>query len=305
MLKKFKKFKSLISILIILTTISAVVYYLIKHQTLLTDLRKISPYLIIMIVLLYVLMLLILALIFKATIQLLDVKIRFKDNILLNAYSIFMNFFVPGQTGPIYRGYYLKTKHKVKILDFTVATAIDFAIYTIIAILCILFGSQSLILAFLFSVLFIFLAVLAVKIYLRKEQAKLSINFKTITTLSFITLAQFLLQFLIYLAELHSVDKTVTAKDALTYTGSAALTIFVALTPGAIGIREGFLILTNKLSHVSSSYIVLANIIDRSVYLIFLLMLGLLIITFHLNNKLKPEIKIKPSVKNQDRSIKS
>ena len=103
MLKKFKKFKSLISILIILTTISAVVYYLIKHQTLLTDLRKISPYLIIMIVLLYVLMLLILALIFKATIQLLDVKIRFKDNILLNAYSIFMNFFVPGQTGPISR----------------------------------------------------------------------------------------------------------------------------------------------------------------------------------------------------------
>ncbi len=287
MFKSIKQFKPLISVLIILATILAAVYYLANHKNLITYLTKISPLLILLIVGLYILMLFVLIFVFEFTVKLLKVKLNFKDNLLLNCYSIFMNFFVPGQTGPIYRGYYLKTKHKIKAIDFTLATAIYFAIYLIISILFILFGSQSILLASAASIVFIIATILAVRIYLKKENSKLNINSKNIINLVIITIIQLLLQTLIYLIELHSVDKTVSFRNALTYSGSAALTIFVSLTPGAIGIREAFLILTRHLSHLSNSSIILANIIDRSVFLIYLLILGIMILVFHINKRIK------------------
>ena len=79
----------------------------------------------------------------------------------------------------------------------------------------------------------------------------------------------------------------------MTYTGLASLTIFVSLTPGAIGIREAFLIITKKLIHISSSSIILANLIDRSIYIIFLGILGLFILIFHLNRRINNVNKMK------------
>ena len=299
MIKNLKRFKPLISILIILTTITAAVYYLVNHKNLITNLTKISPLLILLVLILYIFMLFVLVIVFQFTVRLLNIRLNIKDNILLNCYSVFMNFFIPGQTGPIYRGYYLKTKHKVKAIDFTLATAIYFAIYVIISILFILFGSQSILLAFLASIIFIIAILFSVKIYLNKENAKLNISLKNISLLALITIIQLLLQTLIYLIELHSVDKTVSLRNALTYSGSAAVTIFVSLTPGAIGIREAFLILTRHLSHLSNSSIVLANIIDRSVFLIYLLLIGIFILVFHINKRINFNDKEKSSVKNQ------
>ncbi len=286
MFKKLIKFKPLISILIILATILAAVYYLSNHENLLTNLTKISPFIIIFVLFLYILMLFVLVGVFHFTVRLLNVKLNLKDNILLNCYSIFMNFFVPGQTGPIYRGYYLKTKHKIRAIDFTLATAIYFAIYIIISVLFILFGSQSVVLASVASFIFILGIIFSVKVYLNKENSKLKISGRNITGLVFITIIQLFLQTMIYFIELHSVDKTVSLSSSLTYSGSAALTIFVSLTPGAIGIREGFLILTRHLSHLSNSTIILANIIDRSVFILYLLIIGLLILVFHINKRI-------------------
>lgn len=299
MFKNILKIKPLVSILIILATILAAVYYLANHKNLITNLTKISPLLVVLILFLYVLMLFVLVGTFHFTVKLLNIKLNLKDNILLNCYSIFMNFFVPGQTGPIYRGYYLKTNHKVKAIDFTLATAIYFAIYVIISVLFILFGSQSIVLASVASVIFILGIIFSVKFYLKKENSKLKISAKNIVGLVFITIIQLFLQTIIYLVELHSVDKTVSLSSSLTYTGSAALTIFVSLTPGAIGIREGFLLLTRHLSHLSNSTIVLANIIDRSVFILYLLIIGLLILVFHINKRINLGEKEKLSVNNQ------
>ncbi len=299
MFKYILKIKPLISILIILATILAAVYYLANHKDLITNLTKISPLLVVLILFLYVLMLFVLVGTFHFTVKLLNIKLNLKDNILLNCYSIFMNFFVPGQTGPIYRGYYLKMNHKVKAIDFTLATAIYFAIYVIISVLFILFGSQSIVLASVASVIFILGIIFSVKFYLKKENSKLKISGKNIVGLVFITIIQLFLQTIIYFVELHSVDKTVSLSSSLTYTGSAALTIFVSLTPGAIGIREGFLLLTRHLSHLSNSTIVLANIIDRSVFILYLLIIGLLILVFHINKRINLGEKEKLSVNNQ------
>src|SRR5581483_313742 len=89
----------------------------------------------------------------------------------------------------------------------------------------------------------------------------------------------------------HTVDRNVALHQAITYTGAAQLALFVGLTPGAIGIRESFLILTERLNHIASSVIVEANVIDRAVYLVFLGSLFLLILSMHANKKLQASLQ--------------
>jgi uncharacterized membrane protein YbhN (UPF0104 family) len=86
--------------------------------------------------------------------------------------------------------------------------------------------------------------------------------------------------------EIHSVKHGVRFSQVVTYAGTANLALFVSLTPGAIGIRESFLILSEKLNHLSSSTIVLANVVDRSVYIAFLLILGVVIALLKVRDRL-------------------
>jgi uncharacterized membrane protein YbhN (UPF0104 family) len=99
------------------------------------------------------------------------------------------------------------------------------------------------------------------------------------------TVLQAIVQVTIYAVELHSVNHHISLSQIITYTGAANLALFVSLTPGAIGIRESFLIFTEHLHHISSANIILANVIDRSVYLIFLLILVVLVSIWQIKNK--------------------
>ena len=56
----------------------------------------------------------------------------------------------------------------------------------------------------------------------------------------------------------------------MSYTGAANFALFVSLTPGAIGIRESFLFFSQRLNHITNAAIVGANVLDRTVYVIFL-----------------------------------
>ncbi len=290
-LKRFASKKYLSPILILATLILAV-YYLLHHKSLLTNLEHISILTLFIVFVLYIVMLIILSYIFLATTRLLSVKLDFRNNILLNAYSLFMNFFIPGQTGPLYRGYYLKQKYKIKYADFLLATIVYFTLYIIIAVIFILAGSQRYYITILGSLLFSILIYLAIRYYFQKHTPdSLNLSFKNILILFTFTFLQYVIQSIIYYIEINNVDHSVHIGNVITYTGTANLAIFVSLTPGAIGIREAFLIFSERLNHLTSSIIVLANIIDRSVYLIFLIILGLVVILFHVQSKLKVKDK--------------
>ena len=112
--KSLRISKRTLNIVIILSTLTAAVYYFYKHHTLLTDLKKISPFVAVEVFFLYILMLAVLILIYQATMKLVNIKISFKENGLINAYSLFMNFFIPGQTGPAFRAYYMKKNYSLK-----------------------------------------------------------------------------------------------------------------------------------------------------------------------------------------------
>jgi uncharacterized membrane protein YbhN (UPF0104 family) len=101
------------------------------------------------------------------------------------------------------------------------------------------------------------------------------------------TLAQLLVQVVIYSLELHAAGSHASLGQAVSYTGAANFALFAALTPGAIGIREAFLVFTHNLHHIGNNTIVAANIIDRAAYLVFLGILFVIVFGLHANRRLK------------------
>ncbi len=284
---KFKLPKRTINVVLILATLIAAVYYFSKHRNLLTNLKHISPLVIIEVFLLYVLMFGVLMLIYEATMRIVNVNLKYKENGLINAYSLFINFFIPGQTGPAFRGYYMNKRHGLKYLDYTIATVIYYMMYGVLSLVFVIVGSQPYFISVPIVILMILAAIVALSLYLkRKKKERLNLTSKTILFLLAATLGQVILQTIIYYVELHSIKPGIPINNVITYAGTANLALFVALTPGAIGIREGFLILTEKLNHITSGTIVLAGVIDRSVYIVFLLTLGLAVVILNVRKQL-------------------
>jgi uncharacterized membrane protein YbhN (UPF0104 family) len=283
--------KKSINIVLILATLIAAVYYFSKHRLLLTSLKHVPATLVITIYLLNILMFGVLIMILTATLRLAKLKLKFNENALINAYSLVLNFFIPGQAGPAYRAYYLFKKHKLKILDYTLSTIIYYLIYGLISVILVLAGSRPWWMSIILSIVFIMVGIVSVKLYISKfKHDRLDLNYKPVVILVIATFTQTILQMIIYYTELHYLNHAIKISQVITYTGAANLALFVGLTPGAIGIRESFLLLTERLNHVTSSTIVLANVIDRAIFLLFLLTLASIILIVKAKDKLNTDL---------------
>lgn len=91
---------------------------------------------------------------------------------------------------------------------------------------------------------------------------------------------------LTYWVELYHVDPSVTAAQAMVYTSAANLSLFVSLTPGAIGFRETFLLLSEQLHHIPQTTIIGASVIDRAFYVMFLLILFVILLIVNSRKRL-------------------
>lgn len=285
-----KKIRLIISIGLLGVTITAFAYYINGHTYLLTSLKHTSLALIIWLTFLYLVSLAVLVLILYACLRICKIKIPTQENLLLNTYSLFVNFFIPGQGGPAFRTVYMNKKHRVRVVHFVFVTLMYYAFYGIISFLLLFGGAklwwQMVSVAILTTMgCYVILYLYAKRSKVDKESLDLNIN--NFIYLFLATLLQTLLQILIYYSELRGIKSHADVSQAVSYTGAANLSLFVGLTPGAIGIREAFLLFSRRLHHISSSNIVAASIIDRSVYLIFLGIVFLITLSMHAKDKLK------------------
>jgi uncharacterized membrane protein YbhN (UPF0104 family) len=278
-----------LSISLLIFAIAIFGYYIDKHSNLINRLKTISPWIIFWLVLLYGLWFLVLSLIIKASLKICNIKIPNKENILINAYSTIVNFFVPGQGGPAVRGAYLLKKHKLRIRLYIFVTLIYYLIYGIIN--SIIAFSDT----YLWWILIpLIIGVLVISIYggrkyiskFKIKSEELNLNLKNISFLILATVLQVIIVMIINIVEIHSVNSSISLRQILIYTGVENLAIFVALTPGAIGIREGFLIFSRKLHHISITNIIAASIIDRAIFIVVLAILLIYVIASHAKSKL-------------------
>jgi len=276
-----------------LVTIFAV-YYFIKHPHIFSELNKLPVYLFVFVLLLNFVLLLIISRLFITSLMLNKVKMPFKSSLILNSNSIFLNFFIPGQAGPIYRGYYLKEKHNLKVVDYTLSTLAYYAVFALISVNFILLGYFKLKigipLVILSSAIFYLITIRYLKIFTKN---RLFVNHRILIDLLAVTFLQILISSVVYFLELHFISHNIGIYQTLTYTGIACLSLFVSLTPAGIGIREAFLIFSQQITGVNTNQVVLASVVDRSVFVVFLSLIGIYILYQKYTNHEKILIKLK------------
>jgi len=282
MLKKIRQF---LSVFLLLLGVSYASFYIYNHRALFKPLGHTNIYTLISVYVLNIVMFFVLVLVLIATLVLCGLKINIIENIKLNAHSMIVNFFIPGQGGPAYRGAYLYKIHNLKVKKYILATLIYYGIYALISFLFLFMFNLTIWQTLLIALFILLISYLVIKRFTKTSHLKtrdLTINFKTIGLLFIATLIQLIIQAVIYGVELHTINSKIHLTQVITYTGAANLALFVSLTPAAIGIRESFLIFSKKLHHISTANIISANIIDRSVFIVFLLTLAGSISIYHL-----------------------
>ncbi len=283
-----KHLKTILGPVIVIGTIAAFVYYLARHPQTVDQIKHMPPATLLALLALYGLWFIAYALVTRGSLHLYGKHMGLQENFLFNAYSNLINFFGPGQSGPIFRGAYLKKKHNLGIKQFMFTMLIYYAFYGVISVGMMMVGTRP----WWQTVLLVIGATGGSAYILRwyrrrsKQKQTLMLDPIHIAWIGAATVLQLVTQAVIYMVELHNVGAGASMGQALAYTGVANLALFVALTPGAIGIREAFLTFSQQLHHIDTGTIVAANVVDRATYLVFLGILFILVFSLHAREKL-------------------
>ncbi len=282
------RIKTVLGPIIIAGTIAAFAYYIKRHPEAIDHIRQLPPPTIGLLLALYTAVFLAYAMVTRASLRMYDKTMSGQENILFNAYSSLINFFGPGQSGPIFRGAYLKKRHNLTVRQFMFTMFIYLGFYAMASGLLMVVGSRP-----WWQTVLLMTAIGGASlawIWRYKRRAKLEatrgFNLINIGWIFGATALQVLTVAVIYGIELQRVGAHASIGQIMSYTGVANFSLFVALTPGAIGVREAFLVFSQNLHHISSSTIVAASVIDRAVYLLFLGLLFIVVVTMHAKNKL-------------------
>jgi uncharacterized membrane protein YbhN (UPF0104 family) len=283
-----KKVKLALVFLILAATIVIFARYAATHPELLRELKGTNPILLVSLTALYIVWFLALVVILRISLRLYGKAMSKQENILLNAYSSLVNFFGPGQSGPAFRGIYLKKRIGLSLKSYIFATLLYYGFYAVLSAFLLFGGSRPWWQTVLLMIGAGVASMLVIRWYGKKSHIKdePGINLINLGWLFAATAAQMAVQTAIFYAELRSVDASISFAQTLTYTGAANFALFAALTPGAIGIREAFLLFSQNLHHIGHTAIVAANVIDRAVYLVFLGLLSILVLSLHARDKL-------------------
>lgn len=284
------RLKSILAVIILAITVAAFTYYLAGHPKTIDRLQSLPPGTLMLLLFLYAIWFLALILVTRISLSIYSKKMGRQENLLFNAYSSLINFFGPGQSGPIFRGAYLKKRHNLGIRQYVFATLLYYGFYAVISAMFMVIGSRPWWQTGLLMLVVAIGSFVIIRWYARKKAHitnEPGLNITNVSLLFGVTALQMIIQVVIYAVELHSAGAHASLGQILAYTGVANFALFVSLTPGAIGFREGFLLFSEGLHHLQSAVIVAANIIDRAVYLVFLGLLFILVITMHAKDKLR------------------
>jgi len=279
--------KPVLAGVLLTATAGAFTWYLQGHPEIIEQLKNVNPFILALLIICYVVWFGALAVILQLSVRMHGKSMSARENILLSAYSSLINFFGPGQSGPGLRGIYLKKKHGLSIKKYIFATLMYYACYALISAVMLLSGSVAWWLTVLASGAVVGGCAVILKWYAKRSSLNEGPAFARYIGLIFVvTAVQLAAQAVIYFIELQAVS-SVSWSQAISYAGAANFSLFVALTPGAIGIREAFLLFTQNIHHIGSTVIVAANVIDRAAYLVFLGIMALGVFGLHADKKLR------------------
>lgn len=276
------RYKKSISLILVILSIIVIAYYLSSHRQTIEKLKYINFNSAVIIIFLYFLWFVSLMLILRSLLKMINnSRIKIIDNLNINIYSTLVNFFVPGQGGIALRGLYLKKTKQISFRVYILSVLTYYGIYALLSGLMVTVASrQSNIVVITSAMTIVTISVLVIKLFLVSSKVRLSsikYNLRSISSLLLAVILQLILQTLIFGYELRIIDAKIKLWQIITYSGVTSFSLFASLTPGAIGIRESFLYFSENLHHISTTNILAASLIDRPLFIIFLLILFLLL----------------------------
>lgn len=283
-----RKLKLLLAIAILATTVGLFIHYAATHPDVIRKVGDLSPSMLALLLVFYAMWFAAISIVLFISLRMYNKPISKQENLLLNAYSSLVNFFGPGQSGPAFRGLYLKKRHNFSLKHYIFTTLLYYGFYAVLSAFLLCVGSRPWWQTAILMVLAAIASVVIIKWYAKRSSLKdqPGVNPKNMAFMFGAVILQMIAQVGIFYVELHNVSPGVSFSQVLTYTGAANFALFVSLTPGAIGIREAFLVFSQNLHHISNSAIVAANIIDRAAYLVVLGIMFIAVITLHAKDKL-------------------
>ncbi len=283
--------KKILIVSILVLTLVLFIYFFTHHPEYWQQLSEISPWWIVAVVALNIPMVGLLMVIYNICLAFCNKRLAWRENFLLTSYSSIANFFGPLQSGPGVRAAYLKTRHQVRLRDYTLATLIYYGIFAFFSALFLLVGTLAWWQTLLSLITVLVFSTYLIKTFIRRDKrpgdSQFHLRSNVLLALVAVTFLQVVLTSITYFVELKAVNPDITAGQAISYSGAANFALFVSLTPDAIGIREAFLVFSQHLHHVSTGDILSANLIDRASYLIFLALLFLVVLATHAKDKLR------------------
>lgn len=263
-----KRHRRPLAITVLVGFVVFVVVYVALNPTIIADALSIGWRNIGLLAVLYIGVMVTHFLVLEATIRMSRNRLPMREGFLLTIYSTVSNFFGPLQSGPGIRAVYLKSRIGLKFRVYLTAT-----LYYFFA-----FGVLNASLLFLTTVPWLSaLGILTGAVLVAVATARLGFadRWAWVVALAAVTAIQVLLMTVVYYVELNAVTRGpgYGFDQALVYAGSANLSLFVSITPGAIGIREAFLVFAQGLHGVDLDDIVAAGIVDRAFYALFLAVL--------------------------------
>lgn len=279
LLAQLKKYRRPLGAIVIVAALGFLVWYGIEHPHIFLSLAHTSPLAIAIILLLYTTIVGVIFLVNFFTVRICRKELGIKEGLLLTIYSTVVNFFGPLQSGPGVRAVYLKTTIGLRIRDYTLATLFYYAAFGAINA-SLLFISSWWILTIVGLITGIALIALGTR-YLHFTDRT-----RDIVAIYLVTLLQVAIMTAIYFTELHATGTAASLLQTIVYTASANLSLFVSLTPGGIGIREGFIVFASSLHHLPLSAVVAAGVLDRALYVVFLAILFVVSSSLHLKTML-------------------
>jgi uncharacterized membrane protein YbhN (UPF0104 family) len=263
-------------------------FYLRSNSEQFNSLRNVSFFSVVLIVVGQLTVLLSNAILLRYIARLFKKPLPLMESIRVTAYSSLINFFGFLQGGVGFRGYYLYQYYAIPVKKYVAMTTVQYAIVFGLSGLMVLtglvFAKQNTLTPLLVTALISFIVIVTatflfiyykktaftVRIISRIETATKFLNASIVGKIILVATLQLLGSALAYYVGLRSIGAEVSVESLFIYTGVSQFSILIALTPGAIGIREGLLLIVSTQMNLSTQDIVLAATIDRAVFFITL-----------------------------------
>lgn len=285
----FTKNNKTLKVFILTLTLLLFAYYYFTHQEQFSIIGTLSWWQVLLIIFGQSIVFISNVLIMIVFVSFIKKRLHFIDSARITAYSSLINFFGFLQGGVALRALYLKHKVAMTYKRYVVLTSIQYLVLFSMSALFIFIGigltnglsyaliitiSMIALIAGIITIMHRLRVIFINRLFNKLHEISSIIQSKLIITLLIVMLLQLIGSMLANFVELQAIGANVTLGGLLVYTGVAQFAVVIAITPGAIGIREALLLIAQNQMDLTSQDIILAATVDRIVYVITLVLLA-------------------------------